>query len=141
MFAAFTLFALATLLWPQANVIYVCPMDPDVRSHDPGSCPRCGMTLASGLPEPVEYHMNAVTSPRAIEPGKPFRLTFDIRDPWKDRPVTGFQIVHEKLFHMFIVSQDLEYFLHDHPVFTPSGEFRYDNLVLPKPGMYRVLGD
>ncbi|HLJ94906.1 MAG TPA: YHS domain-containing protein, partial [Gemmataceae bacterium] len=27
------------------NVEYVCPMDPDVISDRPGSCPKCGMAL------------------------------------------------------------------------------------------------
>ena len=30
---------------PPAADSYVCPMDPDVRSNKPGSCPRCGMAL------------------------------------------------------------------------------------------------
>ncbi len=55
--------------------------------------------------------------------------------------MTKFQVVHEKLFHMFVVSQDLEFFVHDHPVFGPDGQFHYDNLILPKAGMYRILGD
>jgi hypothetical protein len=130
----------AALLRSQDNV-FICPMDPDVRSHDPGTCPRCGMKLASGLPEPTEYHLDLTTSPRAIKPGQPVNLTFAVTDPWKHRPVTKFQVVHERLFHMFVVSQDLEFFLHDHPVFAPDGQFHYDNLVLPKAGMYRVLGD
>jgi hypothetical protein len=47
--------------------------------------------------------------------------------------------VHEKLFHAFIVSRDMEFFVHDHPIWD-NGSFHYD-LVFPKPGMYRVLGD
>jgi hypothetical protein len=127
-------------LWPQDQV-WVCPMDPDVRSSIPGVCPRCGMKLASGLPEATEYHMDLSTSPRMLQPGQPAQLTFAIHDPWKGRPVTNFQLVHEKLFHMFVISQDLEFFVHNHPVFQPDGSFRYDNLTLPKAGMYRVLGD
>ena len=126
---------------PDPNEIFICPMDPDVRSHDPGTCPRCGMKLASGLPEPTEYHLDLTISPRTIRPGKPVNLSFAVTDPWKHRPVTKFQVVHEKLFHMFVVSQDLEFFLHDHPVFAPDGQFHFDNLVLPKAGMYRILGD
>ena len=137
--------SLATLifarhLWSQDQV-WVCPMDPDVRSNNAGVCPRCGMKLASNLPEATEYHMDLSMLPRAPEPGQPVQLTFAVHDPWKGRPVTNFQVVHEKLFHMFVVSQDLEFFLHNHPVFQPNGSFRYDNLTLPKPGMYRVLGD
>ena len=67
-------------------------------------------------------------------------LTFAIHDPWKDRPVTTFQIVHEKLFHMFVVSQDLQVFLHNHPTLGADGNFHYD-YVFPKAGMYRILGD
>jgi hypothetical protein len=150
---AVTLITLASVgvLWSQEAIgpaapsddglVWICPMDPDVRSHDPGTCPRCGMKLASGLPEPTEYHLNIGLSPRLIEPGKPMNLVFEIHDPWKDRPVTKFQVVHEKLFHMFVIGQDLDFFLHDHPVFSPDGNFHFDNLVVPKPGMYRVLGD
>ena len=127
------------LLWAQ-EAVWVCPMDPDVRSNQAGVCARCGMKLLSGVPDRVEYHMDLTTTPRSIKVNQPTRLEFFIHDPWKDRPVTNFQVVHEKLFHMFVVSQDLEFFLHDHPVFQPDGSFRYD-LKFPKPGMYRVLGD
>ena len=128
---------------PSSNdgTVWVCPMDPDVRSSTPGVCPRCGMKLASGLPEPTEYHMDVDLTPRAIAPGSPMNMVFSIFDPWKGRPVTKYQVVHTKLFHMFVVGQDLTYFLHDHPVFHPDGTFHYDNLVVPKPGMYRVIGD
>ena len=51
-----------------------------------------------------------------------------------------FELVHEKLMHMFIVSQDLEYFIHDHPVAAADGNFQY-SARLPKAGMYRVLAD
>ena len=126
---------------PDPNAIWVCPMDPDIRQHDPGTCPRCNMKLVAGLPEPVEYHLDLTTTPRALKTGQPLDLAFAVTDPWKDRPVTKFQVVHERLFHMFVVSQDLDFFLHDHPVLGADGKFHYKNLVLPKPGMYRVLGD
>lgn len=29
----------------QAAAVYACPMHPDVTAAEPGSCPRCGMTL------------------------------------------------------------------------------------------------
>ena len=48
--------------------------------------------------------------------------------------------MHEKLFHMFVVSQDLQVFLHNHPTLGSDGKFHYD-YTFPKAGMYRVLGD
>lgn len=51
-----------------------------------------------------------------------------------------FEIVHEKLYHLFVVSQDLNYFVHDHPTRLPDASFQID-LRLPKPGLYRILSD
>jgi heavy metal-binding protein len=126
-------------LWAQ-DAVYVCPMDPDVRSNKPGVCSRCGMKLATGIPDPVEYALDLSVTPRVPKPQQPSQLQFTVRDPWKDRPVTSFQVVHEKLFHMFVVSQDLQFFVHNHPTFQENGDFLY-NLQFPKAGMYRVLGD
>jgi len=120
--------------------VYVCPMDPDVRASKEGVCPRCGMKLVAGLPDPIEYPMELTISPRKLAVGEKANLDFMVRDPWKNRPVTNFQIVHEKLFHMFVVSQDLQFFVHDHPRFQPDGNFVYD-IAFPKAGMYRILGD
>jgi hypothetical protein len=120
--------------------VFICPMDPDVRSNQPGTCRRCGMKLREGLPDPVEYHMDLALTPRAVKLNEPEQLKFTVHDPWKDRTVKDFQVVHEKLFHMFVVSQDLQFFVHDHPVLQPDGDFLF-TLAFPKPGMYRVLGD
>jgi hypothetical protein len=120
--------------------VYVCPMDPDVRSNREGVCSRCGMKLVAGLPDPVEYPLDLSITPRKLAVGQKATLDFVVRDPWKNRPVTSFQIVHEQLFHLFVVSQDMQFFVHDHPRFQPDGNFIYD-LAFPKPGMYRVLGD
>ncbi len=125
---------------PAAPRDYVCPMDPDVRSAAPGKCRRCGMNLVLGIPEPAEYPLSLTVSPRAAKAGDRLELTFKIKDPKTGAPVSQFEMVHEKLFHMFIVSQDLEFFVHDHPVISGGGTFRYAG-VLPNAGMYRVLAD
>ena len=119
---------------------FVCPMDREVRSKTPGTCPRCGMKLVAGLPMPVEYPIDFRAAPRfhssrpRHHPGIP-RL-----DPKTGRPVTGFETIHEKLFHLFLVSQDLEYFSHEHPTLGAGGWFRLKTR-LPKPGTYRLLAD
>jgi hypothetical protein len=119
---------------------YVCPMDPDVRSAGPGKCPRCGMSLVLGIPDPVEYALDLAVIPRTFRPRERVNLLFKIKDPKTGAPVKRFATVHEKLFHMFIVSQDLDFFIHDHPVPNQDGSFGYEAR-FPKGGMYRVLAD
>src|SRR5215831_13292951 len=93
-----------------AGDVYICPMDPDVRSNNPGKCARCGMALVAGLPDPVEYHLDLYIAPRTSEPGQPARLTVGLQGSWKNRTVTNFQRLHEKWFDMFVVSQALDVF-------------------------------
>jgi hypothetical protein len=121
-------------------VDFVCPMDPDVHSPTPGKCPRCGMTLVPGIPDPMEYELDLSLKPPAPQPGTPVVLAFKVIDPRDDKQVKEFQVVHEKLFHTFLVSQDLNWFVHDHPELGSDGVFRL-TANFPKPGIYRVLSD
>ena len=122
------------------DLVYQCPMDPDVRSNVAGVCSRCGMKLRAGIPEPIEFPMDLNLRPSVVKPGEKVQLEFSVLDPENGKLIEHFQIVHEKLFHMFVISQDLQYFVHDHPTFGSDGKFRYE-IVFPKPGLYRILGD
>src|SRR5678816_3620628 len=121
------------------SAVFVCPMDPDVRSNGPGKCRRCGMALVAGIPEPVEFHLDLTTTPSPPASNQGVTLEFHVHDTWKDHPVQKFVRVHEKLFHAFVVSEDLNYFNHGHPVLRGDGVFAFP-VVLPKGGMFRVLG-
>src|SRR5262252_6279644 len=123
-----------------ADGSYYCPMEPDVRSIRPGKCRRCGMTLVEGVPDIVEYPLELGISPSLPRIDAPTRLTFGLVDPRTDTPVRSFEIVHEKLYHAFVVSQDLSFFVHAHPERQPDEDFHLD-VRFPKPGMYRVLSD
>ena len=125
---------------PSKDPVYVCPMDPDVRSHNPGTCRRCGMNLVAGIPDPVEFHLDLSVLPRPPHPNQPAALQFVIHDPWKDRPVTTYNVVHEKLLHAFVVSEDLQFFEHAHPTFVAEGVFQLP-VTFPHSGMFRVLAD
>ncbi len=122
------------------NTVYICPMDPDIRSSAPGICPRCGMKLRSGIPAPVEYAVDLQVRPTAPRPGETAHLEFLVHNPWNRLPVTKFQLVHEKLFHLFVVSRDLQFFAHVHPDFRTDGRFEIDQ-VFPGTGLYRMLAD
>jgi hypothetical protein len=115
-------------------------MDKDVRSDKPGVCPRCGMKLVLGIPDEIEYPMDLHFMPATFRAGQKVKIHFHVADPKTSKTVDKYEIVHEKLFHMFIVSQDLEYFIHEHPVPQADGTFDYEE-VFPKPGMYRIVGD
>ena len=119
---------------------WYCPMDRDVRSDKPGKCPRCGMTLAFGVQKEIEYPLDITFRPPVFRAGEKVQIHFRMTDPVTGKTVNHYEIVHEKLFHMFLVSQDLQYFVHDHPVLQPDGTFDYEE-IFPKPGMYRILAD
>src|SRR4051812_46618961 len=105
---------LPAALQDEASVEFVCPMDPDVRSLQPGKCWRCGMALVAGIPDDDEYRVTVGMRPRP-QPGRKVRLALSAIDPKTGKRVTDFQVVHEKLYHLFIVGQDLQFFVHDHP--------------------------
>jgi hypothetical protein len=131
---------LLSLLLTGATDDFTCPMDKDVHSSVPGRCPRCGMKLVAALPDPVEYPLKMTLTPPAPKPGGTVDLTFAMSDPHTGKRITEFETVHDKLFHLFIVSEDLEHFAHEHPQARPDGTFAYSYRV-PETGEYRLLAD
>ena len=123
-----------------AMFLFVCPMDPDIRAATPGTCSKCGMKLVLGLPDAAEYPILLRTEPTAVEAGEPIELQFEVIQPDSGERQMEFELVHEKLFHLFWVSHDLEVFCHLHPVLGEDGIFRL-NTSFSKPGIYRLLGD
>jgi len=119
---------------------YMCPMDKDYRSKMPGKCPKCGMTLVLNLPDPREFRVVLTTKPRVLKAGENTELHFRIEDPLDGKQVRQYTIMHEKLFHLFVVSQDMTFFSHVHPVIQQDGSFIL-NETFPEPGMYRILSD
>ncbi len=115
-------------------------MDPDYRSASPGVCPRCGMKLVANVPERVEYSLDISQSPALLKPGDTATLQLRAIDPATKSSVQHFEIVHEKLIHLFVVSANLEFFRHIHPVSQPDGSF-IQKVRLPYGGMYRLLAD
>jgi hypothetical protein len=114
-------------------------MDPDVRSAGPAKCPKCGMALVAGIPNPREFRMDLKVSPRVLRAHVPVEMRFAVRDPDSRKPAK-LQLIHERLFHLFLVSGDLTFFAHEHPDLQPDGSFIF-RTVLPKSGSYRVLCD
>src|SRR5262249_7106126 len=98
------------------------------------------MTLVANLPDRVEYPLLMAIRPSPPRAGKEVEFAFTVLDPKTGQRVKDFQVMHERLYHLFIVSQDLQYFVHDHPEKGADGTFRF-HTVLPRPEMYRILSD
>jgi hypothetical protein len=119
----------------------VCPMHPQSRSSVAGPCPICGMTLvpvesADSLPYPVEIQ----TPTQGVVAGRPFRMRLTVRHPRSRAVVEDFTVVHEKRFHMFVISEDLAHYDHVHPEQQADGSWAID-VTVPRSGRYRVYSD
>lgn len=121
-------------------VEFLCPMDADVRQAKPGRCPRCGMKLVAGLPDPLEYPVRVSMTPANAKPGQRVRLHFFLTHPRTGRPVENLELVHERVFHLFLISEDLEHFAHEHPQPAGPGHFVFD-WTFDRGGLWRVLCD
>ncbi|MFF4198234.1 hypothetical protein [Nonomuraea sp. NPDC001831] len=82
------------------------------------------------------YTLNPLTP---IETGKATDFRFAVTGP-DGRPVTEYQVEHDKKLHFIVVSRDLTTFLHLHPEMTPDGIWSV-GLTLPAAGAYRAFAD
>ena len=150
-----SLFVLALLAWggvaagraisaqdPGASSgTFYCPMHPDITAKTEASCSRCGMKLVPGDPlDAREYLLDMKATPQAVQPGQPVRLAFTVRHPDTRAIVFTYATVHEKQFHLFVVSHDLEYYDHVHPEMRADGSWAID-ITLPKAGYYKLIAD
>jgi hypothetical protein len=120
---------------------YVCPMHSDIRTADPGTCRRCGMVLVPIDPLDVrEYILDVETTPSPVVHGRPFQLRLSVRDPDTRDVVRDFAVVHEKRFHLFVISQDLEHYDHVHPQQQMDGTWTLD-VTVPRAGFYKLYAD
>jgi len=111
---------------------FVCPMHPDYTLDIAGTCPRCGMALVRATPYDVrDYGFEFTTAPALVRPGEKARWRFTIFHPGTGQQVMKFETVHERQYHLFVISQDMEYFQHIHPVLQPDGAWTID-VTLPK---------
>jgi hypothetical protein len=124
-----------------APVMYFCPMHPDVTDKVPATCSRCGMKLVPGDPwNEREYLLEVNVTPAAPVPGTPARFRLTVLHPDSRAPVRDFAVVHDKRFHLFVVSQDLEDFAHIHPEQDEDGSWIIDH-TLARRGYYRIYAD
>jgi hypothetical protein len=126
---------------PEQEVAWVCPMHPDYTMDIAGNCPRCGMALVRAAPFDVrDYRLDFETVPAVVKPGVKATLAMRIFHPGSGELIKRFEVVHERPYHLFVISQNMEYFQHIHPTELPDGTWSID-VTLPKAGYYKVLSD
>jgi hypothetical protein len=123
------------------QVVYWCPMHPDIRGREGEKCSLCGMLLVrAARVDYSAYLLDLETVPRALRPGQSARVQLTVRDPHTRAVVRQFDPVHERVFHLFVISQDLSHFAHVHPTLRRDGALDID-VELPRPGVYHLIAD
>ncbi len=85
-------------------------------------------------PGQTKYTLNAAQTEIGSEP-----FSFIITDP-EGRPVTDYDVLHEKQLHLIVVSTGLQTYAHLHPELDESGQWTIALPDLP-PGAYRAIAD
>jgi hypothetical protein len=80
------------------------------------------------------------TQPAKIAAGKPTKWTLKVVDDIDNAPISDFEIVHDKLMHLIVVSKDLSWFNHLHPEHKGNGIFEV-TATLPRAGDYKLYAD
>jgi hypothetical protein len=118
-----------------------CPMHPEVRGGAGDKCPQCGMALVRiGVADYRPYLLDFEITPRALRPGQQGRARFFVRDPRTGATVRRLALMHERVFHLFIISHDLAYFAHVHPRLHANGSLDVD-FTVPRAGAYQLIAD
>jgi hypothetical protein len=99
------------------------------------------MTLVAGaLYDMRDYLLDVTSVPEQVKAGEKTTLNFGVSHPGTGDLITKFELTHERPYHLFVISQDMEHFEHIHPQQAQDGGWSID-LVLPKPGHYALLSD
>jgi uncharacterized membrane protein len=128
---------------PNEVAHFQCPMHDGILAEKAGNCPVCGMTLV-----PIQYGVRKIlhdapfdlrlaADPTSSDPLK-LRLRFI---PLQDgKVIPQLPIVHEHPLHLTIVSQDLSFFAHVHPIPRGDGSLEIE-FPFPHPGPYLLFAE
>ncbi|MCP2729039.1 hypothetical protein [Limnofasciculus baicalensis] len=93
----------------------------------------------------METHSDSVTTqakltiPANIKPQTPVPLVIDIQDK-EGKAIAKFETFQEKLMHLIVVSDDLDFFNHIHPTYKENGRFEVE-ANFPQSGNYTLFSD
>jgi len=90
----------------------------------------------------VYFNVSLSTEPGEVKPKEKAKLVFSIQDAaTKDITINDLEIVHEKPMHLIVISEDLSFFNHIHPMPVGDGSVFEVETEFPNPGKYRFYLD
>ncbi|GAA3828203.1 hypothetical protein GCM10022226_56240 [Sphaerisporangium flaviroseum] len=110
--------------------------------HETTAPGETGPAGATAIPGGLQVSQNGYTlTPLTtkIRPGRTMDFRFTVTGP-DGRPVTAYQVEHDKKLHFIVVPRDLGSFQHLHPRSTADGTWTVP-LTLPEAGTYRAFAD
>jgi hypothetical protein len=108
---------------PMSDSMNPMPMN-TVHSHDNGD---------------AIAHFSVSSSSKKILPNQDVAIRLLILNKWS-KPIASFDRLHAKLLHLIVVSKDLAYFNHIHPVYKGGGMFEITTQ-LPANGEYKLFAE
>jgi hypothetical protein len=91
------------------------------------------------MPKGSDSTQASLTAPANIAPKTPVPLTIDVQDK-QGKAIAQFDTFQEKLMHLIVVSNDLQFFDHIHPTYKQNGRFDVE-ASFPQPGSYTLFSD
>jgi hypothetical protein len=108
-------------------------------THDANMPGHAEMAAADALPGGLASSKDGYTFTVADPTPEPGRFSFTVTGP-DGKPVTAFDVEHEKRLHLIVVRRDTAGFQHVHPEMAPDGTWSVP-LTLPAAGSYRAFAD
>jgi hypothetical protein len=84
-------------------------------------------------------HFAVTSSSKHLLPNQETIIKLLILDK-RSKPIEKFELLHEKLVHLIIVSRDLSYFDHIHPIYKGAGLFEV-TAKFPESGEYKLFAN
>ena len=132
----------ATTMDMKEDVVYACPMHPEVKGKKGDKCYKCGgmgLQPATSHTSTEKYTMHLNTN-QSFYADSVSTLVFTPKNVNDADAKVDLQIVHEKPLHVIIASKDLSYYAHEHPIIQANGSYGLQ-YSFPAGGEYVVFAD
>jgi hypothetical protein len=114
-------------------------MSTETSSSAQSNLPQGHSMTNMGKEEASPLAQAKLISPKNIAPNKPVSLGINVQES-TGKSITKFDTFQEKLMHLIVVSDDLQFFSHLHPNYKEDGRFEVE-ATFPTSGKYTLFSD